>query len=427
MSGAQSPFASVRDSHPTSGAARAGCGIRLTNTPQRTAEILRANIIATATEDPECSVRLMVQGSQYWYSTEPGEKVADAVCYLADIDREGGVIAYDRRRSDQPTAALYAGVCVLEPYPGDPTNTLATWLFRHDVLDGWRCLRYLVALLFEEAPLTVDRLRKRYKEKTARQSCTSKALGRLKTIGAATVLTPPALARVFRLYRAPKLRVEREKFYLHAIVSVKELKALGKAQRLGSLSNTFSSAIAAAYFAAYPAAKQATLASNVLFDPDRPDGNHVCLKIATLKAPSTKLTTEQRTKKGLRSAAATMRAPSQQLADAWVAMASRAYVLGKTPQRFNSGLERRQRSLDILISNLPAYEVANPRVPDLQVVRDYDNWAPNIVYAIGVDDDIYVDWYWSVPAEFDRDVFIRTIKEIGMGARNVHTNLPRSY
>ena len=40
-----------------------------------------------------------------------------------------------------------------------------------------------------------------------------------------------ALARVWRLYRAPQLHVEREKFYLHAIVSVKTLKALDKLAR----------------------------------------------------------------------------------------------------------------------------------------------------------------------------------------------------
>ena len=51
-----------------------------------------------------------------------------------------------------------------------------SWLFRHDVLDGWRCLRYLTSLLFEHTDLTVDRLRARHAAK-----CRGRASGQSAT------------------------------------------------------------------------------------------------------------------------------------------------------------------------------------------------------------------------------------------------------
>ena len=117
------------------------------------------------------------------------------------------------------------------------------------------------------------------------------SLGKVKTLAATSLLSPLALTRLYTLYRAPSYKAAAapttgaRKFYLHTIVSVQSLKQLGKAHGLGSLSSTLTSAITAAYFTALPHVTSATVANNVLFDADRPDGNHVCLKVATVGAP----------------------------------------------------------------------------------------------------------------------------------------------
>ena len=408
---------------------RTGCSIHLDMPVQQAIGVLRKNILEEATRNPQCSIRLMVQGSQFWYSTADAEAIYDQSVIVAD----SATVAHARRRSDAHGDALPAQVCVVEPLAGsDGKVTVATWLFRHDVLDGWRCLRYLTSLLFAETELTVDRLRARHAAKSGsgRGGVTKlcvKAAKSAATLVVAAALTPAALYRLASVCRSPSSKPALSKFYLHATVSVKALKALGKAKRLGSLSNTLTAAITAAYFAADPTARQAKVASNLLFDADAPEGNHVCLKVATVHAPPKEGAVEKRAATALRGAARTLRASSQKLVDSWIAMASRAYVLGRTPERWNPVIEARQQALDILVSNLPAFDVATPTVLDLQVSRDYDNWAPSIVYAIGVEDNIFLDFYWGIAPTFDKQAFIDAFTQMGVGATNVHEKLPECY
>lgn len=365
----------------------------------------------------------MVQGAQYWFSTNSPEHIADSLIKVATDTKD----ARERRRSDAREDAVPASVCILEPVEGSGgTRTLATWLFRHDVLDGWRCLRYLTSLLFARTDLTVERLRARHAAKK-RPSVARRLAGMAGATAGVALLAPLAAYRLAKLTRSPEPREGLGKFYLHAHVSVSALKELGKARRLGSLTNTLTCAITAAYFAADPTTRRASVASNVLFDPDIPSGNHVCLKVASVAAPAAGADRTKRAQEALVATAGTLNAASQKLSDTVLALASRKYVLGKTPERWNPTIEARQQSLDLLISNLPAFDACTPGVPDLQVVRDYDNWAPSIVYAIGVGDAIFLDFYFGVKSSFDREAFVQTFCELGVGATNVHSRLPTSY
>ena len=220
----------------------------------------------------------MVQGAQYWFSTNSPERIADSLIKVATDTKD----ARERRRSDAREDAVPASVCILEPVEGSGgTRTLATWLFRHDVLDGWRCLRYLTSLLFAQTDLTVERLRARHAAKK-RPSVARRLAGKAGATAGVALLAPLAAYRLAKLTRSPEPREGLGKFYLHAHVSVSALKELGKARRLGSLTNTLTCAITAAYFAADPTTRRASVASNVLFDPDNPSGNHVCLKLSLI-------------------------------------------------------------------------------------------------------------------------------------------------
>lgn len=392
---------------------------------------LRKNIIIAAA-DPQATLRLMVQGAEFWFTTVSAERLFE----LTVIER--GDDAYARRRSDSQHEVVPAAVCVVEPLPtadgSPPTGSMATWLFRHDVLDGWRCLRYLTTLSLAHTDLTMNRLKARHEAKLAArprgcQRLLTSAVGAVTKVAVTSALAPAALARVAKIARAPSSpSPDVRKFYLHATVSVSGLKALGKARRLGSLSATLTSAVTAAFFAADLERRRATVASNVLFDPDASAGNHVCLKVANVDVGEATqgISSDERAARVLASTARTLRAPSQRLTDLWIAMASRKYVLGHLPARWNPAIEARQQSLDLLISNLPAFDKSTPIVQDLQVSRDYDNWAPSIVYAISVDDSIFLDFYCGVPRSFDGDVFIKTFTDI-TDATNVHTKLPTCY
>lgn len=87
---------------------------------------------------------------------------------------------------------------------------------------------------------------------------------------------------------------------------------------------------------------------------------------------------------------------------------------------------QRHNGMDLLVSNLPAFEYASPVVYDLQTSREFTDWAPSIVYVIGVDDNLFCDFYWGIRPTFDPDVFLRAFAAI-TGATNVHTRLPECY
>ena len=131
-------------------------------------------------------------------------------------------------------------------------------------------------------------------------------------------------------------------------------------------------------------------------------------------------------KHSMPSIATKMNANAQRLADSWVGAVSRLYALGHLNQCVNDILDKKQQSLDFLVSSLPAFDASTPTVLDLQVAREFTNWRPSICYALGVEDNLFLDFYWEVRPTFDENVFIETFKKL-TNASVAHTNLPACY
>ena len=62
----------------------------------------------------------------------------------------------------------------------------------------------------------------------------------------------------------------------------------------------------------------------------------------------------------------------------------------------------------------------------MQVAREFVAWTPSIIYALGVVDNLFLDFYWEVPPSFDEKVFLDTFVKL-VDATNVHTDLPPCY
>ena len=424
---------------PTGECFRTGCIIHLAAPMHMVHETLRRNLVHDAASHAECTVRLMVQGSQYWYRTDGAEAVFEDTVFLAASPLE----ARARRRSDREcTTAVPAQVCILEEEVADDEGTqrittLVTWLFRHDVLDGWRCLRYLGPLVFEQSVNTADRLRERYllQAKQRKRGYGSFVFNTLAT----TILAPAATLRLWSIRGSrrpsppnhPFLTVTTAQCYLHASVSVETIKNLAQSQGLGSVSQALTCVLVAAFFHADPERRSTTVATNQLFDMEAAVGNHVCVKVARVNVKRDVVddtnTNTDTTKDLMRTTARTLRAPAQQLADVCVSHVSRAYTLGHFSASVDRFIEARHRSLDLLVSNLPAFDSTVPAVRDVQVARDFVSWTPSIVYAIGVGDRIFLNAYFAPqgPA-FDVYRFAKALVGVAE-AKDVHMRLPHCY
>ena len=387
----------------------------------KTVQTIRANL-KTALEDPAATTRLWTQGDQYWFSDASPEEIIEAIVL---VDENGSGLAREQRfRDGRGNLAVPAAVCVVEPSAEEDDEACnATWLFRHDVVDGWRCLRYMCSLCLEDTVLTLNRLRERHEKKVQRARASAppvKVMRGSAKAAAVTVLSPLAASRLASIaIGSCRALGERRHFYMHATISLAGLKKLSAAHKLGSVSTTLTACIAAAFFAADATRKRAVVGSNVLFDPDAPDGNHVCVKAATLRRRSTDEGT-------LKSAARAMNSRSQALADLVSASVTRKYVRGELGASADKAINKRHAAMDFLVSNLPAFDASRPSVLGLQTSRDFCDWNPSIVYAIGVEDALFCDFYFGVRPSFSEDDFMRTFTTL-TSATGVHNNLPKCY
>ena len=326
----------------------------------------------------------------------PAEDLCAQILTVADSPET----ARRLRTRDAWEDAAPCAICVCEAREdaadGSP-QSVVQWLFRHDVIDGWRALRYLFSLAYAEKVMTFDRLKHRFTLKKAQARKANPIVRAGKATGrvlAAAALTPLALGRLARIAHVSKYG-ERRKFYAHVVCDLEKLKQIGVDGGLGPLTSTLSACILRAYFAADPTAPRANVANAVLFNPDSPHGNHMCMKICSI---GRKGNTMQKTAKALAR-------PSQTVADAWVVGVSRAYALGHLPARVNKWIEERQKQLDFLISSLPGADSSTPGVSDLHVCREFTTWAPSIVYCLGINGWLYLDFYWEVRPSFDEACF----------------------
>lgn len=398
-----------------SGAYRTGAAIMLDCNLATSMDIIRRNMEDFA-RDPCSTVRLMVEGDEFWYSDAPWAELFDMLVMVGD-----GATARAERLNACFEEAVPVGVCVCEeiaPAEGEGNTggkCLATWLFRHDVIDGWRALRYLCRLVLGTADLTLDRLYARHENSQKQLGFGAKVCKALVSAAMPACFAPLALQKVLNVACQNSLG-ERRKFYAHVICDLPRLKQLGQERGVGSLTSHLTATILDAFFAANPSRQYANVASNVLFDSTSPEGNHMCLKVACIpRKGNTMLKTAQ-----------ALGATSQKVADLWVAALSRKYALGHLPPPVEDFVDQRQKGLDFLVSSLPAYDRTTPTVLDLKVTREFTQWNPSIVYALGIGQSLFLDFYWEVPHDFGDDIFCSRISEL-LEATQTHTNLPENY
>jgi len=394
------------------GAFRTGAAVRLNVPLERSVEIIKNNIRKMSV-DPEACCRLMAQHDQFWFSDADAETLCEMLVSVGGTDPTA---RSERLRSDFNEVEP-VGICVCEAVtgPNGEEEALATWLFRHDVIDGWRALRYLCRMVLETSDLTLDRLAARHESGKKKAGAATKCCMRIARSMAMLALTPPALGRLINIGTV-KNDGEKRKFYAHVVCTLPRLKEVGQERRTGSLTTTLTACILEAYLAADPKAARCNIASNVLFNADSPHGNHMCIKICTVARKGS----------SLRKTAKTLNAASQKVCDSWVAGFSRLYALGKLPDRFSGFIDRQQKGLDFLVSSLPAFDACTPDVVDLTVSREFTAWQPSIVYALGIQENLYLDFYWEVRPSFSDEAFLSTFSDL-VEAVSIRTEMPPAY
>lgn len=372
---------------------------------------IKTNIAQRISENEDHTLRFVVSGDEFWSSDADPKEICNAIVHVSSESEcgEGRIL----RRGDCKSEALPVCLCLCESYEGSASQSKVSWVFRHDVIDGWRAMRFVFTCAFSEFTLTSDRLRCKRRQASFLENMRSS----LQTGALFTCVAPFVCQKLCRISMM-KTEEKSESFYAHIICDILLLKCNGKKLGLGALSEILTYVLSEGYFHALPSVKHSIRVGNaVVFDLDSTHGNHMCTKICTVSRKHTEAPEQFRKH---------MRSFSQKMTDTLILRASRRFTQGKWNPAIDRWIDTKQNSLDILISSIPCTDSTIPGVHDLTVCRERTDWAPSIVYCLGINGKLYLDIYWKVPVGFDKAAFLKSVLA-RTSAISHHTSLPGIY
>ena len=364
---------------------------------------IRKNIIHRTKDDKNHTLRYMVKDDKFWASDWHEDDICNIVLHVASKDTKNENLAHHLRKNDSRSDTLPVCLCICENI--DDERSRVSWVFRHDVIDGWRAMRYLFTCAFSEYDLTYTRLQKNKRPQNS--IC--------KTFG--LFLSSPLL--LYKLHSLSKTsQFEKScQFYLHVVCDLKDTKEIGKSLYLNSISECLTFVFSEAFFAGYKNILKINVGNAVLFNSDAYVGNHMSTKLC-------KVTTQH--VENPKKLASMMNSSSQKQLDFAVGLLTKKFAQGKCPSKLQKWIEKQHDSLDILISSIPCTDTSQPNVQDLMVCRECAEWYPNIVYCLGINGKLYMDVYWQVSEDFDEVNFLKVLTNRIKPLRH-HTNLPKIY
>ena len=364
---------------------------------------IRENITSRTKDDKNHTLRYMVKDDKFWACDWHQDDICNVVLHVVSENTKDKNLAHKLRRDDLRSSTLPICLCICEAI--DDEHSRVSWVFRHDVIDGWRAMRYLFTCAFSNYDLTYDRLQQKKRSHYL-------AFQKIRM-----VLTSPFL--FYKLYSISKVREfdTSRQLYLHTICDLNDLKNIGKSMGLNSLSECLTFVFSEAFFAGYKTISKVNVGNTILFNSDAYVGNHMCTKIC-------KVTTKH--VKYPKRLANIMNSSSQKQLDLAIGFLSKKFTQGKCTSKLQKWVEKQQDALDILISSIPCTDTSEPNVENLTVCREYTKWYPSIVYCLGINGKLYMDVYWQVSDTFDKNNFVKVLTD-RIKPLKYHMNLPEIY
>ena len=204
---------------------------------------LRRNLSSRAT------LRYVVSGDEVWRSDLTADQLCDAV-----VHTRATLSAREMRRGDARHTPMPVCLCLCEDVGGGRSR--ASWMFRHDVIDGWRAMRFVFTCAFSECDLVLDRLPRARRPAVAQRAAAGGARA-------------PVCQRLRGILSASSRAPRTQRLYAHIVCDLAALKRRGKDVGLRSVREVLTHAFAEAYFCAMPERRRAVRAYNaVVYDPD---------------------------------------------------------------------------------------------------------------------------------------------------------------
>jgi hypothetical protein len=372
---------------------RTGGRIELLCSKQKALVILRTNILK-ACDDYEHCIRLVVKNDRFWFDDSPAELVCTQVLFDANDLK---VSIKSLRTQDTWQTQAPASICIVEEMSENTCSV--SWLFRHDVIDGWRALKYLFTLSYEASTFKTS-----IKKPVHKTHFTS------------FFNITRAIMNAGRILHTPKLPSQPRKLYVHLSCPITRLKSVGGMNNIERLTDVIKAIMVDATFKSDKTLKSINVAHAVLYNPVSSHGNHCCLKVCNI----------QPKKNSIRQSGYLFQRNSQIVTDSIIMNLSKAYSRGKILKCIKHAFERHEEKLNILVSSLPGCETTEPVTKDVQVCREKITWTPNVVYCIGTCAQMHMDIYWQVDATFEEYTFFKCLKE-HLPPTRFHTELPKMY
>lgn len=395
---------------------RVSVSVVFDNTVKDSLAILRRNFDQYVTNPRHC-LRMRVVGAKYWYTDVSVSSLFDELVHVGNAQDGKALRRGDRRDREAPLA-----YCFLEDTGSGTRNT---WMFRHDLIDGFRVCQQILPISFEKCNMVTKKLADRYHASVKKQSNTRKAINVLATVPSVLCRLPGSIYTFVKICCAKNKNfppnVQRRPMYLHLECPLTSLRQSAKEQGVPSLNNFINAALVIAFFAAQQKSQRTMFAINCISEFTAKTGNGTCIKVCDIP----------RQNGSIAATAETIQSQTNSLYNTIIYLFTRFYAqnYSKFPKWFRNWFGQRHDQFDFLVSNIPAFDVgAVPTIKGYETVRESLDWAPNIGYIVGNEDKLYFDFYFNVPDSFNREAFQNKLSTVIEADNTCTTNeYPRYF
>jgi len=331
-------------------------------------------------------LRLRVKRDKFFFTTKKSEKLFTEIVIICDISDIEHYRKNDKYNIDMPIAY----VC-LSRY--SDKYTYVTWMFRHDLIDGFKYSQTIIPLLYTYAPLIYDRIKLKSKGGTKKKTIKDNCIYFIKALPDTVINLPKTLT--------PVKHIGKKKYYCHTLSYTDIIKIECKKYNCG-INNYINSVFVLAFFKAYPHKKTCHFAINMLSGYNKLAGNSTSISVLIIQRTTvlSKIlkSIEKQTHKLL----------FYLIYKISTVITSNYNIL---PKIICNWFDKTHRSWDFLASNIPSYDKgAIPSNINTWTIRETDDWLPNIFYGIGTADVYTLDIYWTVTNKFNQVSFENILK-----------------
>lgn len=355
--------------------------IKLNTNIDNITKIIKQNLLRLL-NNKKSFLRLQIKYDILSYDNRESEIVLNDILIKSNVDNIKKYYKIDKNNILLPLTYIY----ILNKQDND--STWVGCLFRHDIMDGFTFMLNVLPIFFEKSFFYYDKiLLNKNKEKLIKYNLINEINNIFK------------ISKKLIKNKKKNNNIFNEKYYFHMETKLDIIK-LNAIKYKTKLTNFINAVFALAYFKALPTKKYISIGNTVFFK-EKKYGNNICLFPYTISRSENIINIiTQINKINILILTKINYKISKSIVKNY----------GYIPKKILNNLENKNNSFDLLNAIIPGADIGSyPIVTDFNVIRESQDWIPNIFYCISNCNKLYFDLYFTINSYFDKKIFENTL------------------